>query len=173
MTDLPPSSAFFINHSLLLQVGYFKRDLPPSLDKYDKINRYSLWSKTVRKNIDELPDIFNRLRKLLSQYHPPFVSKHDDDSYYDLWSVKDLMIEGRKRKEVFFASLIIQKGYVGFYFMPVYVETEIKQVFSPGFLKLLKGKSCFHIIKVDEALLEQIEAALKSGFELYEQRGWV
>ena len=123
--------------------------------------------------MDDLSTVFNTLRKALSSYQPPFVSKHDDAAYYDLWSVKDLVIEGRKRKEVYFAGLIIQKGYVGFSFIPVYVETEIKQVFAPELLKLLKGKSCFHIKKLDEALFQQIEAALKSGFELYQQKGWV
>jgi len=41
-----------------------------------------------------------------------------------VWFVKDLVIAGRKCKEVFFAGLIIQKSYVGFYFMPVYTDAE-------------------------------------------------
>ena len=116
---------------------------------------------------------FDKLRELLKAYQPPLVSKNVDASHFDLWSVKDLEIEGRKRKELFFAGLIIQKNYVGFYFMPVYVDTDIKEVFAPELLKLLKGKSCFHINKLDNGLLEQIEKALKVGFELYQKRGWV
>ena len=123
--------------------------------------------------MDDLSAIFTQLRELLQAYQAPLVSKRDDASHYDLWSVKDLVIEGRKRKEVFFAGLIIQKNYVGFYFMPVYVVTQIKDIFAPELLKLLKGKSCFHIKKLDAQLLEQIEKALRAGFELYQQRGWV
>jgi hypothetical protein len=117
--------------------------------------------------------IFDTLRLLLGRYQPPLVSKHDDTRYYDLWSMKDLVIEGRKRKEIFFAGLIIQKGYVGFYFMPVYSDVEMKEFFKPELLSRLKGKSCFHIKKIDEALLRQIDEALQAGYALYQQKGWV
>jgi len=124
-------------------------------------------------NRDELQEMFAKLRPLLVRYQPPLVSKHDDERYCDLWSLKDLVIEGRKRKEVYFAGLIIQKGYVGFYFMPVYSDREVKDFFKPELLSRLKGKSCFHIKKLDEALLGQIDEALKRGYELYVQKGWI
>ncbi|MFZ1599593.1 MAG: hypothetical protein WAW26_27395, partial [Anaerolineae bacterium] len=79
----------------------------------------------------------------------------------------------RTRREVFFAGLIIQKGYVGFYYMPVYAQTELKDVFAPELLGLLKGKSCFHIKRLTPELLAQIEAALRAGYEMYRERGWV
>ena len=116
--------------------------------------------------------IFETLRGLLQAYQPPFIPKTSSDRYFDLWSLKPVVIEGRK-KEVFFAGLIIQKDYVGFYYMPVYVEAEIKTLFQPELLARLKGKSCFHIRKLDDQLVEQIKEALKTGFELYQQRGWV
>ncbi len=121
----------------------------------------------------DLNTIFTSLKALLSACAPPLISKRDEPGYYDLWSVKDLVIEGRKRKEIFFAGLIIQKGYVGFYYMPVYAEADLKPVFAPELLRLLKGKSCFHIKRLTPELLAQIEAALKVGFEMYQQRGWV
>jgi hypothetical protein len=99
--------------------------------------------------------------------------KFDLDSKYDLWSFKDVEIAGRKRKEVYFAGLIIQSSYVGFYYMPIYTETKLKEVFEPELLSLLKGKSCFHIKKLDANLERQIKNALKTGYELYEKRGWV
>ena len=124
-------------------------------------------------NSTDLPGIFQQLRSLLARYQPPLVSKHDMWRYFDLWSFKDLVIEGRKRKEVFFAGLIIQKGYVGFYFMPVYSDVEMKEFFQPELLSRLKGKSCFHIKKLDEVLLGQIDAALQAGYALYQQKGWI
>jgi len=123
--------------------------------------------------ITELQMIFDTLHPLLRRYQPPLVSKHDDTRYYDLWSRKDLVIAGRKRKEVFFAGLIIQKSYVGFYFMPVYSDAEVKDFFQPELLSRLKGKSCFHIKKLDETLLGQIDAALQTGYALYQQKGWI
>jgi hypothetical protein len=81
--------------------------------------------------LQDLKQVFDTLKPLLEKYRPPLVPKTENERYFDLWSFKDLVIEGRKRKEIFFAGLIIQKDYVGFYFMPVYVETEIKKKFFP------------------------------------------
>lgn len=120
-----------------------------------------------------LQDIFTIIKKEMAVYQPPLQPKTDTDRYYDLWSFKDLVIEGRKRKEVFFAGSIIQKGYVGFYFMPVYAETAVKGLFKPELLKLLKGKSCFHVKRLDDELTAQIRQALADGFEIYKKRGWV
>ena len=122
---------------------------------------------------EQLTAIFQALKTLLVRYQPPLVAKHDDARYYDLWSVKDLVIAGRKRKEVFFAGVIIQKSYVGFYFMPVYTDEESKVFFKPELLRHLKGKSCFHIKKLDDELIQQIDAALQAGFALYQTKGWI
>ena len=82
-------------------------------------------------------------------------------------------IAGRKRKQVSFASIIIQSSYVGLYYMPVYTDTDLTEVFGPELLKLLKGKSCFHIRKLDERLEGQIKDALEIGYQLYKKRGWI
>jgi hypothetical protein len=123
--------------------------------------------------MNDLKDIFVAIRKEMAVYQPPFQTKNDTERYYDLWSFKDLVIEERKRKEVFFAGTIIQKDYVGFYFMPVYAEPKVKGLFKPELLKLLKGKSCFHVKTLDDELTVQIRQALAEGFEQYKKRGWV
>jgi len=122
---------------------------------------------------DKLIEIFARLKKILKRYEDPLKPKLDLDSRYDLWSFKDIEIAGRKRKEVYFAGLIIQSKWVGFYYMPIYTDTHLADVFKPELLKLLKGKSCFRIKELDEELEAQIDDALKKGYELYKQRGWI
>jgi hypothetical protein len=124
----------------------------------------------------DLASLFDRLEALLARYVPPraartgaVVGKRD----YQLWSERPVEIEGRKRKEVYFAGLIAQKGYVGFYFMPVYTHADRKSLFAPELLALLKGKSCFHVKRLDEALEGHLEDVLARGFELYRERGWV
>ncbi|HWQ05118.1 MAG TPA: hypothetical protein VN452_07165 [Longilinea sp.] len=121
----------------------------------------------------DLDLIFSALRDQLKSYAPPFTTKQDAAGAYDLWSIKDLIIEGRKRKEVYFAGLIQYKTYVGFYYMPVYAEPEIKAIFPAELLALLKGKSCFHIKKLDDKLLSQIRFVLDFGLKAYQERGWV
>lgn len=74
---------------------------------------------------------------------------------------------------MFFASLVVQSNYVGFYFMPVYTHPEMKKLIKPELMKLLKGKSCFHLKKTNNELLQQIKDTLKSGFEMYKKNEWV
>ena len=121
----------------------------------------------------ELKATFKELRSLLKRYQPPLVPKMDDASHYDLWSIKDVKIAGRERTEVYFAGAIIQKSFVGFYYMPVYTSPEMKKLFAPELLSLLKGKSCFHVKALDARLLRQIKSALAAGYKLYKKNGWV
>lgn len=118
-------------------------------------------------------EIFDQIKVLMKKYEKPLVARSDYDSRYELWSEKEIEIGGRKRKDIFFAGLIIQSSYVGFYFMPIYTDTSLKDIFAPELLSTLKGKSCFHIKKLDKKILSQIKRSLDVGFNLYKKRGWM
>jgi hypothetical protein len=141
------------------------------------MNRLTIKTATGDSSMNErqehLLDIFNRLKKMLKKYERPLKPKFDLEGKYDLWSFKNIEIDGRKRKEVFFASIIIQSNYVGLYYMPIYTDANMKKVFHPDLLKLMTGKSCFHIKELDSKLKKQIEIALKEGYDLYKKRGWI
>jgi len=124
-------------------------------------------------NVTKLTKIFQELKTILKKFENPLKPKFDFDSKYDLWSFKKIEIAERKRKEISFASIIIQSSYVGFYYMPIYVDTKLQDVFKPKLLKLLKGKSCFHIKELTPELKQQIQEALEIGYKLYKKRGWI
>jgi hypothetical protein len=123
--------------------------------------------------LQNLEEIFEEIKKELKKFSPPLVERKTETNkkQYHLWSEKDIEIAGRKRSEVYFAGIIIQKNYVGFYYMPVYTDKEAKNFFPAELLKLKKGKSCFYI--KEKGYGEQVEMVLKEGFELYQKRGWV
>ena len=125
------------------------------------------------KTETDLAAIFRRLKPILKEYEGELRPKVDKDGEYDLWSFKDVTIDGRKKKEVYFAGLVIRSKYVGLYYMPVYTDTQLKDVFKPELLKLLKGKSCFHVKALDAELEDQIREALATGYRLYKDRGWI
>lgn len=128
----------------------------------------------MKQTKTDFVEIFQTIRASLQPYAVMgFDNRVNSETTYDLWSNKNVVIEGKKRDEVFFASVVIQKGHVGFYFMPVYAEPDLKTVFDENLLKLLKGKSCFHLKALDEVLLSQIEDALAEGFKIYKEKAWV
>lgn len=122
---------------------------------------------------NNLVKTYRRLKKILKKYEKPLIPKFDLDCKYELWSIKNIEIDGRKKKEVYFAGLTIQSNYVGFYYMPIYTDVQLKDFFKQDLLRLLKGKTCFHIKKLDENLEKQIDEVLKKGYILYEKRGWI
>lgn len=122
----------------------------------------------------ELVPIFEAIKKLMLPYQKGSLTMiGGDGGMLSLISEKPVEIDGRKKDELWFAGILVQKGYVGFYFMPVYAAPEIKKVFKPELLKLLKGKSCFHIKKLDPVILQQIRESLQMGYMLYKERGWI
>nr|WP_068892397.1 hypothetical protein [Pedobacter panaciterrae] len=118
-------------------------------------------------------EIFQTIRASLQPYATVgFSNRVNSETSFDLWSDLNVVIEGRKRHEVFFASVTIEKEHVGLHYMPLYTDADLKKVFGADLLKL-KGESCFHIKKLDDVLMLQIEEALAAGFKFYKEKGWV
>ncbi len=123
-----------------------------------------------------LDALFDDLESLLQPYAPSFSVitgsvKNKRDIH--LISKKEMTIAGRKRNELYFVSLIAQKGYVGFYYMPIYCEPALLPKLGSALQQLLKGKCCFHVKSLTPELKSQIQAALQLGQAQYEKNGWV
>jgi hypothetical protein len=43
----------------------------------------------------------------------------------------------------------------------------------PDLLRCLKGKTCFHIKKLDKDMQAHIAVALKAGHKEFKQKGWI
>jgi hypothetical protein len=127
---------------------------------------------------EEKEKIFYALREILAQYSPPFSVAEKrpslkDKKSYEVVSYKEVEIDGRKKSEIYFAGIIIQKSYVGFYYMLAYANPKIRSALSKDFLKMLKGKSCFYIKDTNPETLSQIRKALNIALVYYQERGWV
>jgi hypothetical protein len=118
----------------------------------------------------ELVIIFDNIKKMLEPYHKKraLILHSDKPSQANLVSHKPVTIEGRERNELWFVSVLVQKGYVGFYCKP---HPEMKKHFSEAFVKSLKGKSCFHIQKNTPEIMGDIKKAIKLGYETYIEKG--
>jgi hypothetical protein len=136
-------------------------------------------AKAARAKEEPLENIFEELHKLFLRYIPPFKAgsgtirgKKD----FHLLVPKAVAIPGAyggKPTQIAMASLILQKSYVGFYFTCMYLNAEMKKKLSPALLKLLKGKTCFYVNKLDEGLRGDIKAALDVGTKSFKEKGWV
>lgn len=128
----------------------------------------------------EPSQVFERLKKLLSrqakgldQYDEyPGSQAQDRKPALHLYGKRAVSIAGRKPQPTYVAGIIQQKGYVGFYHMPVYSHPKEFSL-SPQMQRVLKGKSCFHIKEATPEVLAELESLIANGIALYKQEGWI
>jgi hypothetical protein len=123
----------------------------------------------------EMVEIFYHIQQMLKPYNKKrsLVLHDDKPSQAHLVSHKPVEIDGKKRNELWFASAMVQKGYVGFYYSPRYVNGDLKKHFSDAFVKCLKGGGCFYIKKNDPLLMADIKKAIRLGYEACIEKNWI
>lgn len=153
-----------------------KRSSPKAITKKSNQSNNEIRIKYSDKSLGQphLIPIFEVLKKILASYEKGTLKLLGGlGGKVELVSKKPVEICGRKRDELWFAGALVQKGYVGFYYMPVYMDASIKKLIKPELLRCLKGKSCFYIKKFDNEIFSQIKEALEIGYKEWHQRGWI
>jgi hypothetical protein len=123
----------------------------------------------------ELKAIFDAMKPLVAPYEKGSLKvRVNFETKYDLWSeMKMVDQKGKPRDEMAFLAMIVQSSYLGFYYMPQCTHPVFLEQLGPNLRKCLKGKSCFHLTRWDATLESEVKAALKLGYALYKEVGWV
>ena len=122
-----------------------------------------------------LQEIFGQLKKILDKYEGGLEVSSNYGSRYEVEFDKDYetrsLRTGRvsKKHGLYFAGVIIQSNYVGFYFMPIYSNAKEFGWVSQRLRKMLKGKSCFHVREWDSKLEKEIGRMVGRGCEMYKK----
>ncbi len=137
-------------------------------------------TKGPAQDAGSLENVYSEIEAILKRHAPPFRTDvpcmSGGKKSFQLSVPKPVVIPGSyggKPVPVQLAALILQKGYVGLYLMCVYMNKEAQKKMPPNLMKLLKGKSCFHVKKLDDGLRADIETALVMGTAAYRERGWL
>ena len=101
---------------------------------------------------EDFPVIFEKLKSILQSCDGQFTVKVDKpDNYY-----LDGLYSEKYKKEIFFGSVQIQKNYVSFYLMPVYMFPDLLDNIPDDLKKRMQGKSCFNFTSLDDDLINKI-----------------
>jgi len=73
---------------------------------------------------------------------------------------------------MFFSSFVVRKDMVSFYFFPMYMQSEFKELI-PNMIKTLKGKTCFNIKKPEQVNEKELAALLKKGVAAWKKQGYM
>ncbi len=111
--------------------------------------------------------IFERLKTILFRYEASAVVTIDGTAGYSL----DTPYSPQYRRALFFGSVKVNKNYVSFYLMPVYMFPDLLESLSPELKQRMQGKSCFNFKKLDEPLFLELEELTHRSVERMHQEG--
>jgi hypothetical protein len=121
----------------------------------------------LKNNSPEFMEVFSFFREMMSEYEPRLKVIDDEPGKYYLngsWSEQ-------YQKEYFFGAVQIQKRYVSYYLMPVYMYPDLLDGISPELKKRMQGKSCFNFNKIDKKLMAELTRLTKKGFARFKKEG--
>ena len=120
----------------------------------------------MQKKLDYL-DCFKELRSILSKYETHLkVTSNKTDSYN-----LNAGYSEKFKKGTYFGGVVINKNYVSFHLMPVYVNPKLLDDISPELKKRMQGKSCFNFQSIDKKLFRELANLTKKGSERYKVKG--
>lgn len=121
-------------------------------------------TENVKSNLVEIQDT---LKRFLKSYVPPLQIRRDDENVFEVAGTKETM-QGRKKVNGFyFASIVPKPKDIRLYYFPIYTHVKKFAWISPELRKCLKGKSCFHIKKLEKSLEQELAEMIKVGVEMY------
>lgn len=110
---------------------------------------------------------------MLSGYARNLHVKLDNDEHYELWTNQGFRTSTtypRNKKGIQFAAVIIYRNYVGFYFLPLYVDEHVQSFLTTRLNACRKGVSCFHFKLIEEGVVADLDAMISAGWEAYKAR---
>lgn len=113
--------------------------------------------------------VFGELKKILVPYGKKLVVENDEvDNFY---INTDFIM--KNKKPMYFASVKINKNYVSFHLMPVYVFPNLIESISPELKRRMQGKSCFNFKTIDVDLFKELTVLVQNGYLHYQDEGYL
>ncbi|WP_264790013.1 DUF1801 domain-containing protein [Aureispira anguillae] len=121
----------------------------------------------------EIAEIRDHLVDLLKIHQANFTITSDQIEKFEVTGTIKTM-QGKKQVDgIYFATVIPKPKDVRLYFFPIYTHVDQFKNLPENLRKCLKGKSCFHIKKMDDALEVAIKELIDKGVQIYQEVGWL
>ncbi len=118
---------------------------------------------------EEFRDVYQDLKHVLAGFAGELVCVRDDAGDYYLDTAHIM----KNRNPLFFGAVKINKSYVSYHLMPVYVFPDLLEEISPALRRRMQGKSCFNFKTVDPRLFSELAMLTEAGFQRYREAGYV
>ena len=112
-----------------------------------------------------LHDVFVSLRAILEPYGSErgFIQSESDDRF----ALSSATKTDRVGRRLFVAAVEVNKRYVSYHLMPIYIKPELLKSVPPSLKKRMQGKACFNFTAVDDEQLKELAAVTKAGIAVF------
>ena len=119
--------------------------------------------------------LFDTLKSALRKQCPPLVCVKDTADAFEIIGNTPHPYGSTKKivPGMYFASTVVRKDMVSFYFMPIYYREKDYATIAPHLLKSLKGKACFNFRKVEQVDEYELKALLDKGLQAWKKLKYV
>lgn len=124
----------------------------------------------MTKDIEEIRET---LKDILKEHMDVLKVRVDKPTNFEVNGTIEAMQGKKKVDGIYFSSVVPKEKDVRLYFFPAYTHAGEYEGLSDQMMKFKKGKSCFHIKKLDDALEQEIKDMVEKGIALYQQDGWL
>lgn len=116
-----------------------------------------------------LSDIQSFLKEAFLAYIPLLQVRKDNENVFEVSGTIEAM-QGKQRVDgYYFGSVVPKPKDIRLYYFPIYTHVKKFNWISEELRKCLKGKSCFHIKKLNESLSAEIAKMIQIGIEIYKK----
>lgn len=120
----------------------------------------------------DLQEIKSFLEQILRDACPPLQIRKEGPNGVEAAGTIEAMQGKQKVDGYYFASTVEKPKDIRFYFFPLYTDAGLFQL-SADLQKMLKGKTCFHIKKLDDALKRELQEMVKIALGCYQEKGLI
>ena len=120
-------------------------------------------------------EIFEKMKSIMQKQIPPLVISKNTDDNFELIGDKPVPYGSTKKivPGMYFSSLLVRKDLISFHFFPMYINREVFIPLIPNMIKILSGKTCFNIKKLEQMNEKELSALFKRGIELFKELGYL
>jgi hypothetical protein len=119
----------------------------------------------MKNDSKEFLSIFNSLKEILRKYEKHLNVTSNKIDAYNLYAG----YSEKYKRDIYFGGVVVNKNYVSFHLMPVYMNPILLDRISPELKKRMQGKSCFNFKDIDKTLFKELSNLTKSGIEFYKK----
>ncbi len=118
----------------------------------------------------DLSEIEAFMRNLLLEQVPTLRIRKNEPGLLEACGTKEAMQGKQKVDGFYFASIMPKPKDLRFYFFPLYTHVD-SFTLSPDLQKMLKGKTCFHLKRLDDSLRTELKAMIAKGVKIFQEQG--